>query len=543
MPTHRVMAPSHPLDETRRLHTLARYGIVDTPADPAFDRITRLTQRLLGVPIVLITFVEEDRQWFKASCGLDMYETPRDVSFCAHAIQRQDVMVVEDAVADPRFAENPLVTGEPGIRFYAGAPLIAPDNARLGTLCVIDREPRTLTDEQEELLTDLASMVMDELELRREIEARRQAQAALKRSEAKFRSLVEQTNDWIWEVDRDARFMYASPGVVNLIGYAADDVAGRTFYSFMTEPAARQFEAMLRTYVTRRAPFVMQRTTLRHRSGGEVIAEVSGAPVFDENGAVAGYQGIAHDVTAHLMAEEALSLALTRAREVNELKSHFVSMVSHEFRTPLTAMQLSTELLQRFAERGDLERARKHAQSIENSVKRLQDLADNVLVLSRNEAGKLPFEPEPIDAKALLQATVEEIQAGIGAEHTLRVDAADPLPPLRSDRRLLRLIVTNLLSNAVKYSPEQTTIDCRLYTRPGEIVLEVQDRGIGIPVEDLPQLFEAYHRAGNAGMVRGTGLGLAIVKQATDLCGGHIAVDSTPDVGSTFRLRLPVETD
>jgi diguanylate cyclase (GGDEF)-like protein len=162
------------IDETARLEALRCYSILDTPAEPKFDRIVRLAARLLDMPISLVSLVDETRQWFKAKVGLDAVETPRSIAFCAHAIQDDSVMVVEDAGLDPRFIDNPLVTGDPLIRFYAGAPLTTDDGYKLGTLCVIDRVPRQLTFEQTMLLEDLAGLVVDEMELRRAMSLLRQ---------------------------------------------------------------------------------------------------------------------------------------------------------------------------------------------------------------------------------------------------------------------------------------------------------------------------------------------------------------------------------
>lgn len=157
-----------PADELQRLRELERYGVIDSPSDEHFERIVELASLIFSVPITAISLVEQHRQWFLCNLGLEASETPRDQAFCAHAIATDGVMVVPDATADPRFRTNPLVTSEPHIRFYAGAPLHSREGHNLGTLCVIDREPRQITARQERQLALLAQMVMHEIELRRQ---------------------------------------------------------------------------------------------------------------------------------------------------------------------------------------------------------------------------------------------------------------------------------------------------------------------------------------------------------------------------------------
>lgn len=155
--------------EPARLAALKSYGIMDSPNEPEFDAIVQGAKRALGAPIVLISLLDEHRQWFKARIGLDVVETPRCISFCTHALMGPDVLVIPDARLDPRFADNPLVTGAPHIRFYAGAPLAAEPGKRLGTLCVIDTVPRDgLTPQQEERMIALAGETMKAMERRRE---------------------------------------------------------------------------------------------------------------------------------------------------------------------------------------------------------------------------------------------------------------------------------------------------------------------------------------------------------------------------------------
>lgn len=161
-----MKTPPLPPDETSRQASLAALHILDTPMEERFERITRLAKRSFNVPIVAISLIDNSRQWFKSVQGLPVNETPRDVSFCGHAILDNDTMVVLDAMLDPRFHDNPLVTGDPSIRFYAGCPVHAPDGAAIGTLCLIDRVPRQLDSHDLQALKDLAHMVENEIQIK-----------------------------------------------------------------------------------------------------------------------------------------------------------------------------------------------------------------------------------------------------------------------------------------------------------------------------------------------------------------------------------------
>ena len=153
--------------EVKRLKVLWQYDVLDTVPEAVFDDLTELAARICEAPVALISLIDEDRQWFKSKVGISVKETSRDISFCAHAIQQEDLFIIPDATKDARFANNPLVISDPKIRFYAGAPLITPDGHALGTLCVIDQVPRELRVDQQQALRMLARHVMTQLELRR----------------------------------------------------------------------------------------------------------------------------------------------------------------------------------------------------------------------------------------------------------------------------------------------------------------------------------------------------------------------------------------
>ncbi len=158
-----MITPPLPADEATRVDTLRSLNILDSSPEERFDRLTRLAKRLFGVPIALVSLVDSDRQWFKSCVGLDATETPRDISFCGHAILGDDIFMIADATLDERFHDNPLVVNEPHIRFYAGCPLKVANGSRLGTLCIIDRDPRVFDEDDVALLRDLARMAEQEL--------------------------------------------------------------------------------------------------------------------------------------------------------------------------------------------------------------------------------------------------------------------------------------------------------------------------------------------------------------------------------------------
>ncbi|NND86128.1 MAG: GAF domain-containing protein, partial [Nitrosopumilus sp.] len=156
------MEVEHSLEEKNRIQALHELEILDTPPEERFDRITKIAQIMFDVPIALVSLVDSNRQWFKSCAGLSARETPRSMSFCSHAILNEDIMTIEDATTDNRFSENPLVTGDPFIRFYAGKPIRGQDNKMLGTLCIIDKKPRVFSKADKSVLTDLANWVENE---------------------------------------------------------------------------------------------------------------------------------------------------------------------------------------------------------------------------------------------------------------------------------------------------------------------------------------------------------------------------------------------
>lgn len=237
----------------------------------------------------------------------------------------------------------------------------------------------------------------------------------------------------------------------------------------------------------------------------------------------------------------ALTAALEREKELNRLKSQFVSMVSHEFKTPLTTITLSCNLLERYSDRMSPEKRTEELQVIERTVDHLRELVEQVLTLSRADAGKMPIRREPLDMRVWCERLSERFQALCEGTHTITLTFTGHTETALCDPTLLEHIFSNLLSNAIRYSPAGGGIlfDC---VRTGDAwVFRVKDAGMGISDADQQHLFEPFHRGENVGTIKGTGLGLSIVKHCVDLLGGAIQVESCFNQGTTFTVTLPAQ--
>ncbi|MCX7171708.1 MAG: PAS domain S-box protein, partial [Proteobacteria bacterium] len=308
-----MLKPPIPANESRRLQALQALEIPDTPAEERFDRLTRIAQHILQVPIVLISLVDAERQWFKSRQGLSASETPRDISFCGHAILGAEVFVVPDAAADPRFADNPLVREAPDIRFYAGAPLTLSNGQNVGTLCAIDRKPRQVSEGQLAALRDLAQCVSEELELYTKL--RRVEQLTL--VQAKLASIVESSEDAIISKTLDGIITSWNPAAEKLFGYSAQEAIGQPMA--MLIPADRADEESMILARIQRGERVERFATLRIRKDGQPLnVSVRISPLRDGDGRIIGASKSVHDISGRLQTEAALEKSAQLVKSIVE---------------------------------------------------------------------------------------------------------------------------------------------------------------------------------------------------------------------------------
>jgi diguanylate cyclase (GGDEF)-like protein/PAS domain S-box-containing protein len=226
-------AASHPPDETERQQLLRSLDLLDTEEEQVFDRVTRLVSRLLKVPVALFSLVDENRQWFKSRVGLDLRETPREYAFCAHALLQDQPLVVADASSDARFADNPLVTGAPNIRFYAGVPIRTSGGLAIGTLCALDERVRVLTADELCILIDLADIVQKEVQYRERLAVAGRhmlrSEAVLSASEARFRSIFDLASVGIALVSPGGGWLSVNDALCKMLGYSREELQRLTF--------------------------------------------------------------------------------------------------------------------------------------------------------------------------------------------------------------------------------------------------------------------------------------------------------------------------
>lgn len=306
------------VSEPERLAELAGYNVLDTSAELAFDKIVRAAAEGTGCPTALISLLDEDRQWFKARCGLDVGETPRNQAFCEHALRADAPLIVADATADARFRDNPLVTGAPGIRFYAGFPLRTPTGAVLGTLCVLGYEsrPEGLTGVQSHLLEVLAEQVMAQLNLRRALAEQVDTLAELGVALSSFRALADDATDIVSRHAVDGTTLYVSPSLRDVLGYDPELEVGHAAPERVHPEDAVEMSRAFGSVVAGAASTVNVRS--RHADGSWRHLEIRLSPMRDDKGVVLQIHSVARDVTDRHMASERLAELAAEVRTAHD---------------------------------------------------------------------------------------------------------------------------------------------------------------------------------------------------------------------------------
>ena len=528
-----------PPNEAQRIEELRRFAVLDTPPEKAFDNITELAARIFKVPIASVTLIDEDRQWFKSCFGLETREVGRNIAFCAHAILHDEVMVVPDACEDARFAENPLVTGAPHIRFYAGAPLRTAAGLNLGTLCIIDTKPRRLTKANIATLAGLAALVVDEIQLRHEIGERRRAAENLRLLKAVVQQSSESVMITTAEVDLPGpEIVFVNPAFTKVTGYTAEEALGKTPRILQGLKTERCVLDGVRARLISGEAF--QGETINYRKdGSEFVISWDISPIRDEAGRVTHFIGFQRDATERNRAAAALQQAKEEAERANRAKSEFLSRMSHELRTPLHAILGFAQLLE--IEGQSAEDAESVAQIL-RAGSHLLGLINEVLDIARVESGKLALTPEPVSVRATLEEALSLVKP-LAAERRVRLEplAGELDCEVLSSAQRFRQVILNLLSNAVKFNREGGTVAISCEKTRDCLRIKITDTGRGLSAESIAKLFVPFERLDVSDtVIEGAGLGLSLSKHLIEAMGGRIGVESKLGEGTTFWVELPL---
>ncbi|MBE9176040.1 PAS domain S-box protein [Synechocystis salina LEGE 06155] len=386
--------------------------------------------------------------------------------------------------------------------------------------------------DSEENIAGLVAVVADITEQKRQAEQIRLLQ-----------SVVVNTNDAVVITEAEPlddpgpRILYVNEAFTKITGYAAEEILGKTPRVLQGPKTSRTELDKVRQAISQWQSITVEVINYR-KDGSEFWVEFSLVPVANKTGFYTHWIAVQRDVTERRRTEE-VRLALEREKELSRLKTRFFSMASHEFRTPLSTALAAAQLLENSEVAWlDPDKRSRNLHRIQNSVKNMVQLLDDILIINRAEAGKLEFNPSWLDLKLLFQQFIEEIQLSISDQYYLDFICSNQDTKALVDERLMRSILSNLVSNAIKYSPTGGQIKIILSLDSEHIVFEVTDQGIGISPEDQKQIFEPFHRGKNVRNIAGTGLGLMVAKKCVDLHRGTIALKSAVDQGTTVIICL-----
>lgn len=412
-----------------------------------------------------------------------------------------------------------------------------------------------------------------------DITQRKQIEEALKRSEKKFRGLVENMGEGVGIVDLNNQFTFANPTLGKIFGGGKDYLIGKSLSQFVDEETLELFHK--ETKLRQKGKTSRYEFTIKSGDNTKRILSITASPQLDDNGDLIGTFGIIQDITDRKKNEEELKLykeelekkvierteeldqlnkklakelimqkeaeiaiknALSKEQELNEMKSHFVSMVSHEFRTPLTSILASADLLEMYGRKWEINKYNEHIGKIQNSVLDMKHMLEEVLTLSKVEQGKIQFNPQYINFEQLCRNVVETAKSTIDDSFCIKIQYSAQEKFYFLDELLFKMILDNLIVNAIKFSPLGGKINVSVSNEKDLLILQITDEGIGISEKELPHIFNPFTRGEEVNNISGSGLGLAIVKEAVTLHNGEISAVSKKNKWSKFIIKIPIQS-
>jgi PAS domain S-box-containing protein len=531
MGQERVFSAGIPDNDAERLATLHSYAILDTPPEQSYEDVTAFAAHICEAPYSTITFVDKDRQWFKSEAGFGTNETGRADGFCACAILRRETMIVEDTLLDPRFSQNPFVLGGPQIRFYAGAPIVAPNGHVLGTVCVFDNKPRRLSSAQVRALEALARQVQALLEQRSamaRLEAALSTALEAERHLGELAAIVDSSEDAILSKNLNGIITSWNVGAAQIFGYTAEEMVGASILKLI--PVELHSDEAIIIGKIRAGERVEHFETVRlAKDGRRLNVSLTVSPVKDEHGRVIGASKILRDISGRKRMEQALLQS-----EKIAAAGRMASTIAHEVNNPLEAITNLLYLLRPLVtDAVGLE----YLATAESEIARVSHIAKQTLGFYREHAAATLASLSELVQHAVTIYEPRCATNGVTIQRSLK-----PTKKIVLRRGEMMQVISNLIANSLYAMPSGGELSVATEDFDGGVVVIVQDTGVGIAAQDLPRVFEAFFTTRSA---IGTGIGLFVAKEFVEGHGGRIELKSRQgevDHGTTVRIYLPLRT-
>lgn len=509
------------INSADRLAAVAATGLLDAPVNPSLQRLTMLARRVLGVPSVVVTLIDRNRQYFAAFSGMSdelakARQNGLEYSFCQHVVASAAPLVVPNATIHPLVFDNRAIP-EMGVHAYAGMPLQSSDGQTLGSFCAFDTEAREWSAEDLEILEELARAAMTEIELR-------ETARLLEEQGEQLSTLLESTRELVVQLGPDGAVQYANAAFRNTIGDPPTPPRFGWLRGGLDTPSRDAFSAAWRGVQERHESTELN---LRFVPSGAAPVEVEALlePTL-VRGELKGVRFLANNVTA--------------AREVERAKDQLIGVVSHELRTPIGAVQGALQLLTRLLPDSTSPKATELIDLAKRNASRLLALVNDLLDLERLEAGQLPMERRDVSMTDVF-AIARDATAPVAEQRGVILEWSPGSVMANVDADRVARVLINLVSNAVKFTPAAKAVRISAAVERDQVVVRVRDEGRGIPPEAVEHIFERFAQVTRVDATEhgGTGLGLTIARAIVLAHGGRIWVESTVGEGSIFSFTLP----
>jgi PAS domain S-box-containing protein len=527
---------SSPVHDERRLDALARSGLLDSVAEPRFDRLTALVRELIDVPVALISLVGDDRQFFKSCLGLpelwaSKRETPLSHSFCQYVVHHAEPLVIEDTRAHPFLHDN-VAARELGVVAYAGMPITNEDGVALGSLCAIDTVPRAWTERQLGALAALAAAVSSEIALHAH------AEGVMARADASYREVVDALGEVVFRADSEGRWTWLTPAWTRLTGYGIQESLGSPIRDLLLADEREHFAEQIRGFLhgdesTMRGPIPFRRA-----DGSTGWAGIRAHLTYDASGNVSGMLGTLNDVTRRVEEQRLLQETRDRLADAQKLEAlgQLAASIAHDFNNILAGAGGYADLLR--TDPSLNEEARSDAVEIIAVVDQGRRLVRKLLDFG-NPAVR---SSESIRMNDVAADVVRTLRPTLGEAITLEAHLGPMLPVVQGDRTGLEQVLANLLVNARDAMPDGGRITVSTSVEDdrdgGQVVcVTVRDTGVGMDEATRARIFEPFFTTKST--TGGSGLGLATVHGIVTRMRGRLEVESTLGEGTTFRVVVP----